>query len=273
MSNPLQRCHAVFVRAAAVEGSFPGWDAWSRILEINEVTDALRPARVAASLALLREEMDRGREMVRLHTRLSPQNVDGYFTSLNNSLHIPRQNESWTNIRGYLTTPALHMLGVCAESIPDDELPIGAENEADLRGQLEELEKAITADTSLPKTLLLFLTEQVARMRRAILEYQITGAVGLWRGAASVSAELAFREADLKPFKKSELMRKLSRLIRLAGTTAKAAVLTAAALGGSAEIGETLATTLDYWVEMFQGDGAKQLGPGAPVVQPDPTPQ
>lgn len=267
-TNSLHRIVALLEVAANLESASSGWDGWARVLGV-ERSDPWYPQTVAEALIRMRRELLLAQARMPT-TRLKPTKVEGHFTGALNALALPRLNETWSTVRSYLNQTVVTSLGLCADALPDDENDIEEDFQQALLVELAEFEKMLldASASELPPDIRLFFFDQIARMRRALVEYKVTGAVAIYRGAADVASELAIREGSPGLGKNSRFVSKLGGMVATAAKTASIAITGMKLLQGTDAGAGVLAATLDYYVLLLRGGLPRQLLPG-PTVHDD----
>lgn len=149
--------------------------AWAKVFGIDYANAAAKSAAVARKLALLHDELERGREQVRA-AGVRSERYTPLFDRLGNAVAPDNLQGGFKFNQQWMTKESLESLALLAEMLPaDDTADDDTANEiAKIRQALKEVEQQLLA-SNIPDSVRQFLLAELEIIRRALDDYEILG--------------------------------------------------------------------------------------------------
>jgi hypothetical protein len=248
LSSPLRRIVRILDSVLPSANSLPnGLTFWSRALNTERQLTSQTTTETARALVIFRDETERA-YVGMARTQLDVNDYDASFAALRAASEFTLFSANGNQIVGHLSPPVMGVLRLCSKvEQPTDYLLPDAEFTA-VREAVERLEKLLAR---LPEddALVIVLGEQIAQMKRALIDYQIGGEYILRR------AVYAFDGAVVNQFSgerespaKEEIFEAARHVTQTAKRLLLATGIVAAGLLGAQEIGQVLAETTEFYV-------------------------
>lgn len=208
--NACYRVYQVLMEARVEDDNAPTLAAWSAAFGITEAEFLDERFDTISMLGLLTKQKDLAQLQVEQHSSLPENQRNEAFSLASQAMNVTAVGQQWKVAKQHITDGMLRTLRKCSQEIPED---VEKANETDLAKMRDELtELAFLVQGELEDGALRdFLTQQIAIIRRALLEYYVVGIEAFRNASGQLFAELQRPEniETIKENKNSEYIEKL----------------------------------------------------------------
>jgi hypothetical protein len=198
--NPARRLHGILAAAAQQTDNLSTRQLWSAVIDVRP-NDTFGIYRRLIALSELADEVEKA--IKSLFPEISHEGLLSWrsdvLTFTTGSIDAP-----WSNYRRSLSGTTLHSLRICADRLDEvdfNEQVIPATVLQDLASEVDDLFLQVEK-SSLDPALQRMILEALEGIRRAIAEYRIRGAVGLYKAIAHARGEVLYNAPAVSAEKK-----------------------------------------------------------------------
>ena len=177
--NAPARLHAILSRGANItQDNLRVIDVWAQLMNITDPANSVRrQLEVTRSLGLLLSQLDDTRGAAAT-TRLRVDRYKNQLDQIQNALNPSQLFNTWNHVRQHLSTDAVLVLGLLADTLPPDQEALGEEVLGQILEDLRDLE-ALVERLPVDPELRRFVLTQLDAIRLAMRDFRIQGGVAL----------------------------------------------------------------------------------------------
>ena len=180
-------------------------DCWCEVLEVAPTEQSIREREVARQLSTMQEEL--GAVRLQLEKQeIEKKTYDSALIRINSALSVTTIGGQFVTVQQHLVPETMSVLALVGQMLlNDEEDPLTSDEIQELLTTVGQLEETVT-NGSLPGVVKRFLCEQLAIIRRGLLDYRIRGAAALQQASLDAAVHWATRPSSADSFRQNKEM-------------------------------------------------------------------
>lgn len=209
--NSAYRIRSVLKQAQSATDTKAAVDVWADILGIGNLEKEKKQFAVSRFLSDLHDEVELVREQMG-KTGFTEGLYTNTLARCNTTLAVQHLTSQWSQVKKYITSEMLIVLGFCSEILPSEEAEIDRDKLQELANVIKEL-RDMLADSGLGISARRIIEKHIAKIEEALGKYKAVGARGLEDALQSVIGEAIINDTELKAMKDTKEASKFKELI------------------------------------------------------------
>jgi hypothetical protein len=200
------------LRAVASNERGAVMDQWSAVFGVEDGDAALKSIAVARLVGLLREQID----IVESQCAAADYSESTYAAQMAGARAVATAENlsaDWSELRAKLTADVAHTFLIFADTLPNKETQLSGEEMDGFTKQYKQVTLQIE-DGYIPRTVKIFLRQQMKLIANAVREYHVQGIQAFQRASIESAIQAAGRPADVDSFPEADAVVGVTRLLK-----------------------------------------------------------